>query len=290
MHARRALLYMPGDDMRKIRKAITLGVDCICMDLEDGVAVNRKAEARATIVEALNTLDFGSTERLVRINPVGSGLESDDLAAILLARPDGLVIPKVGEAAQVQWVSRELTRYERGNGLPEGQMILLALIETAKGVINLREIAASDPRLQALIFGAEDLAGDMGAIRTREGWEVFYARSAVVTHARAFGLQAIDMVYMDLKNLDDLRTECEQAARMAYTGKQAIHPNQVGPIQETFTPDEEAIAHARRVIEAAQRYQQEGVGAFALDGKMIDGPVVRAAEWVLARARAAGKV
>jgi citrate lyase beta subunit len=289
MRARRALLYMPGDEMRKILKATTLGVDCICMDIEDGVAMNRKTEARETIIEALQTLDFGKAERLVRINPIGSDLVEEDLRAVLPARPDGLVIPKVGEAQQLKWVSDMITKVEREHGWPEGGMILIALIETARGVVNLKEIVQASPRLQALIFGAEDLAGDIGAVRTREGWEIFYARSAVVTHAAAFGLQALDMVFMDLQDIDELRAESAQAARMAYTGKQAIHPNQVDPIQEAFTPSEEAIAHARRVVEAAEQHQEEGVGAFALDGKMIDAPVVRAAEWVLDRARAAGK-
>lgn len=289
MRARRALLYMPGDEIRKIQKAITLGVDCICMDIEDGVAMNRKEAARETIREALQTLDFGQSERLVRINPVGSGLEEDDLRAVLPARPDGFVLPKVNEASQVQQAAGLLEAAEREHGWPIGSLVLLALIETARGVVNLKEIAGSSPRLQGLIFGAEDLAGDTGAVRTREGWEIFYARSAVVTHAAAFGLQALDMVFMDLQDIEALRQESIEAARMAYTGKQVIHPNQVAPVQEAFSPSDEAIAHAKRVVDASIEQQKSGVGAFALDGKMIDAPVVRAAEWVLERARAAGK-
>jgi len=290
MRARRALLYMPGDDMHKIQKATGLGVDCVCMDIEDGVALNRKAEARTTIAEALRTLDFHGSERLVRINPVGSGMEEEDLRAVLPHHPDGIVIPKVGMAEQVRWVSDQVADVERARGWPVGQIVLLALIETARGVINLKEIAGADPRLAALIFGAEDLAGDIGAVRTRPGWEIFYARSATVTHAAAFGLQALDMVYMDLKDIEGLRAESLEGARMAYTGKQAIHPNQIGPIQEAFSPSEEAIAHALRVVETARQHQAEGAGAYALDGKMIDAPVVKAAEWVLERARAAGKI
>jgi citrate lyase beta subunit len=289
MRARRALLYMPGDDMHKIQKAIGLGVDCICMDIEDGVAANRKTAARLTIVEALRSLDFGRAERLVRINPVGSGLEAEDLRAVLPAHPDGLVIPKVGDADQIRWVSAQLAEAEKTHGWPIGSIVLLALIETARGVVNLKEIGGADARLQALIFGAEDLAGDIGAVRTRAGWEIFYARSATVTHAAAFGLQALDMVFMDLKNIDELKAESQQAAQMAYTGKQAIHPNQVGPIQEAFTPGDDAILEARRVVDAAEQHQKEGTGAFSLDGKMVDAPVVKAAQWVLVRAKAAGK-
>jgi citrate lyase beta subunit len=281
---------MPGDDMYKIQKATGLGVDCICMDIEDGVALNRKGEARATIVEALRKLDFHGAERLVRINPVGSGMEEEDLRAVLPAHPDGIVIPKVGNAEQVRWVSAQVGDFERERGWPVGEMVLLALIETARGVINLREIVTSDPRLAVLIFGAEDLAGDMGAVRTQEGWEIFYARSATVTHAAAYGLQALDMVFMNLKDIDGLRAESLEGARMAYSGKQAIHPNQIGPIQEAFSPSDEAIAHALRVVETAEQHQSAGAGAYVLDGKMVDAPVVKAAEWVLARARAAGKI
>jgi citrate lyase beta subunit len=290
MHIRRALMYMPGDDRHKIEKAIGLGVDCVCMDIEDGVAMNRKAAARETIVEALQDLDFGHSERLVRVNPVGSRWIEEDLQVVLPAHPDGLVIPKVGDAKQVRWVSEQVLAAEREHGWPQGSIVLLALIETARGVVNLRELASCDPRLQALIFGAEDLAGDIGAVRTREGWEIFYARSAVVTHAAAFGLQAIDMVFMDLKNADELRKESLEAARMAYSGKQVIHPNQVGPVQEAFTPSDELIVQSKRIVDAADQNQQAGTGAFALDGKMVDGPVVRAAEWVLEKARAAGKI
>ncbi len=290
MRARRALLYMPGDDMHKIQKAITLGVDTICMDIEDGVALNRKAEARATILEALRTLDFGRAEKIVRINPVGSGLEEDDLKAVLPGRPEGILIPKVNSAEQIRWVSDRLSEFEPAQGWPVGGIILLALVETAQGVVNLKEIAGADTRLQGLVFGAEDLAGNMGLVRTPEGWEVFYARSAVAVHAAAFGLQAIDVVFMDLHDPEGLRRESLQGAQMGYTGKQAIHPNQVAPVQEAFTPSDEAIAAAQRVVEAARQNQEGGRGAFALDGKMVDAPVVKAAEWVITRARAAGKI
>lgn len=290
MRARRALLYMPGDDERKIRKATTLGADCVCLDMEDGVALSRKDEARALIPAMLRELDFGRAERLARINPVGSGMEADDLAAALDGRPDGVVIPKVETGDAIRWASARIAEAERRNGWPAGGIILIVLVETALGIVNLKEIAGSDPRLQALIFGAEDLAGDIGAVRTREAWEVFYARSAVVTHAAAFGLQAIDMVYIDYKDAEGLTREAQEAARMGYAGKQVIHPNQIAPAQEAFTPDDAAIAHALRVMDAMRTHQEAGKGAFSLDGKMIDMPLVKAAERVLARARAAGKV
>ena len=289
MRARRAFLYVPGDDERKIRKATSLDVDCVCLDMEDGVALSRKAEARAIIPPSLRALDFGRAERLVRINPVGSGMESDDLRAGLEVRPDGIVIPKVEDGDAIRWASGQIAAAERANGWTAGEIILIAMVETARGIVNLREIASADPRLQALIFGAEDLAGDIGAIRTPAAWEVFYARSAVVTHAAAYGLQAIDMVHIDYNDTEGLVAEASQANQMGYQGKQVIHPNQIGPVQAAFTPDDAAIRHALRIMDAMQVHQEAGKGAFSLDGKMIDMPLVRAAERVLARARAAGK-
>lgn len=290
MRARRALLYMPGDDMHKIQKAITLDVDCICMDTEDGVAINRKNEARLTIAEALRNLDFGRSERLARINPVGSGLESIDLHTIVPAHPDGIVVPKVENADQIRWVSQQIRLMEEEQGWVPGQICLIAIVETALGIVNLPQIAGADPRLQALIFGAEDLASDLGARRTREGWEVFYARSAVVLHAAAFGLQAIDQVYIDFQDTEGLLKECRQGVQMGFSGKQVIHPNQVSVVQAAFTPDDETITNALRLIAAFEEHQKAGRGAFAMNGKMIDAPIIRNAERILERARAAGKI
>lgn len=289
MRARRALLYMPGHDMRKIQKAIALGADCACMDMEDGVAPHRKLDARQGIVEALRTLDFGRTERLVRINAVGSGLEADELAAILPLRPDGIVVPKVTGVEQVRWVSEQIAGVERAQGWPAGCVRLLLIIENARAVLDLPHIAAADERLEALIFGADDFAIHVGATRTRAGWEVFYARSAVLTCAAAFGLQAIDIVYVDFSDIQGVRQEAVQGAQMGFAGKQIIHPNQLEPVQAAFTPDDEAIAYAVRIVQAYAAHQASGLGAFALDGKMVDTPIVKMAEHVLARARAAGK-
>lgn len=291
MKPRRTLLFMPGDDRHKIEKGAALGVDAVIMDLEDGVALNRKQPARETVAAALQEIRFGKTERLVRINPpVGGGLYVADLEATAPHRPDGYVLPKVESAAQIHDVSRRLDKIEAQHNWPAGTIRLLALIETAEGVVNLREIASSDERLVGLIFGAEDLAADIGAIRTPDGWEVFYARSAVVIHAKAAGIQAIDTIYPHVENISGLESECEQALYMGFTGKLAIHPRQVEVIQRVFTPSPEDIERAKRLIDAHHAHQEAGTGVFVLDGQMIDLPMVRAAEIVLARARAAGVI
>lgn len=285
---RRAMLFMPGDDRHKIEKGAALGVDSIIMDLEDGVALNNKTAARASIAAALRQVNFGHSEKLVRINPVGSEWEDDDIAITASAHPDGLVIPKIQAAWQVQEVSARLETIEKAHDWPVLSIRLLAIIETARGIVSLREIAESSPRLDALIFGAEDLAGDIGATRTPEGLEVLYARSKIVVHAKAFGLQAIDTVFVDLNDLDNLKAQTRQAQIMGFDGKLAIHPRQVEPIQQVFTPTHDEIRHAQRLIIAHTTQQAAGSGVFALDGKMVDMPIVRAAEGVLGRARAAG--
>jgi citrate lyase beta subunit len=290
LRSRRAFLYVPGDDLHKIQKAANLAVDSACLDMEDGVALNRKDDARQVVSNVLRSVKFGMTERLARINPVGSGLEDKDLQAVLPARPDGIVLPKVETAGQVRWVSQQISEAERRFGWPQNSISLLVGVETAFGIVSLREIASADPRLEGLIFGSEDLAGDIGAIRTPGAWEVFYARSALVTHAAAFGLQAIDMVFIDFHDLEGLGREALQGAQLGFVGKQIIHPNQVDAVQQAFTPDDDAIAYAQRLVEAFQLHQAAGTGAFAFDNKMIDMPVVKAAERVLARARAAGKL
>ena len=290
MHSRRALLYMPGDDRRKIEKSTTLGVDSICMDLEDGTAINRKAEARAVITQAMRELDFGASERCIRINSIGSGWEQDDLAAALEARPDTIVLPKVEAPEHVTWVSGRIESYELAHGLPLGGIRMLIGVETAKGILNLKEIAGADKRLDAIIFGGEDFAASIGAVRTKDAIELLYAREAVITACAAFDLQAIDIVTIDFKDIEALRAESEFGARLGFVGKQIIHPAQVEPVQSAFTPNDEAIAYASRVVETFEASQKEGKGAYALDGKMIDMPLLKNAQKVLDRAKAARKI
>jgi citrate lyase beta subunit len=280
---------MPGDDWKKITKSLTLGVDCICMDMEDGTAINRKAEARQTIAKALQELDFGQSEKLARINSVGSGWERDDIEAVLPYRPDGIVIPKMESLEQIEWGSRIIEAAELKYGWPLNSVRMLVGVETAKGILNLKEIA-SHPRLDAIIFGGEDFAASIGATRTPDATELLYARQAVVVACAAFDLQAIDIVTIDFKNLDVVRTEAEFGARLGYAGKQIIHPAQVEPVQTAFTPNDEAIAYAKRIVDAFETSQKEGKGAFALDGKMIDMPILKNAQKVLDRAKAAGKI
>jgi citrate lyase beta subunit len=280
---------MPGDNWKMITKSITLGVDCICMDMEDGTAISKKDEARATIARALQELDFGKSEKLARVNSVGSGWEKDDIEAVLPYRPDGIVIPKVESFEQVEWASQIIEAAELKYGWQVNSIRVVIGVETAKGILNLKEIAAH-PRLDAIIFGGEDFAASIGAIRTKDATELLYARQAVVVACAANDLQAIDIVTIDYKDIEALRVESKFGARLGYSGKQIIHPAQVEPVQTAFTPGDEAITYARRIIETFEASQEEGKGAYSLDGKMIDMPLLKNAQKVLERARAAGKI
>ena len=289
MKIRRALLYMPGDSRPKIEKAISLGVDCICMDMEDGTAHNRKDIAREVIAKALQELDFGRSEKLVRINGIGTGLADADLSMTLPHHPDGVVIPKVESLADVAWVSDQIEAMELSQGWDLNSIRILAILESAKGIVNLREIA-THPRLDALVFGAEDYAASVGAKRTRGGQEVLYARSKVVLHAAANGLQALDIVFVDFKDAVSLKIEALQGVQLGFTGKQIIHPNQVAPVNEAFSPTNAEIDYAQRLLAAFEAAEAEGAGVIAFEGKMIDMPLVISARQVIERAKAAGKI
>ena len=290
MRARRALLYIPGNDLHKIEKGAGLDVDCVVMDLEDAVSLNSKQEAREITAAALRSLDFGKSERLVRINTLYSELSEKDLDMIIPGRPDAILLSKTTQASDVTKLSEILLKYEQDAGWQEGSIKIFGVVETALGIINLKDICQSDPRLEVIICGGEDLAADFNAIRTRAATELFYARSAVVLHAAAFHLQAIDMVNADFTNTDQLYDEARQGMEMGFSGKQIIHPNQVEIVQRAFTPDQEEIEYALQIIARFDSNEENGQGAFALDGVMVDRPVVIRARQLLERARAAGKL
>ncbi len=289
MKIRRALLYMPGDSRPKIEKAISLRVDSICMDMEDGTATNRKEKAREVIAEALQELDFGRSEKLIRINGFGTGLEEADISVTLPHHPDGVVIPKAESLAQIEWLSEKIEAMELSQGWELNSIRILAVIESAQGIINLKEIA-SHPRLDALIFGAEDYAASIGATRTRGGQEVLFARSQVVLHAKANDLQAIDVVFVNFKDTVNLKVDALLGAQMGFTGKQIIHPNQIIPVHEAFLPSDADIDYAQRLLAAFEAAEAEGAGVIDFEGKMIDMPLVLSARHVIERAKAAGKI
>ncbi|KAJ2897069.1 hypothetical protein IWW38_001832 [Coemansia aciculifera] len=282
---RRAVFYVPCSEERKIQKSLTSSADCIMYDLEDGVSLNRKGMARELVLSALGA-NTHARELGVRINSIGSGLERDDLNVILQSEKlNSIMVPKVETPGDIEFVAKLIDEL----AAPSSRDIrIIAGMETALGIVNIRDIARADKRIDALLFAAEDYCADTGITRTPSRRELYHARSVVATTAHAFKLQAIDMVTMDFRNMDVLREESTEAAEMGFTGKQVIHPAQVDAVQECFLPSRDTMRRAWRIVDGYQQHYKLGKGAFDLDGKAIDMPVVKWAYRVLHRAELAG--
>jgi citrate lyase subunit beta/citryl-CoA lyase len=277
--ARRSVLFSPGDKPDLMRKAPDSGADLVAFDLEDAVQPSAKSVAREHVNEVLHEID-PDCEVCVRVNPTGIAAD-DDLAGILAGEPrlDSVMLPKVGDADDVATLARLLD--EHGADLP-----ILATVESTDGVLHAEEIARAEAT-EAVLFGAEDLAADLGATRTDEGTEVLYARQRVVTAASAAGVDAIDTLWTDFEDTEGLRADTERGIEMGYDGKMAIHPRQVTVINEAFTPAADRIDWAQSVLDARERAE---TGVFEVDGEMIDAPLIAQAERILERAEAAGEV
>ena len=282
--SRRSVLFTPGDQPSMLRNAPEAGADVVVFDLEDAVAPGEKERARETVRSVLSDPAFDPPcEVCVRVN--SSAVDADaDLSVVLDAEraPDGIVLPKTASATDVQALDR-LVR-EHGERRP-----ILALVETAAGVLDAPAIAAAEPT-DAVIFGAEDLSADIGATRTDEGIEVLYARERIVLAASAAGIDAIDTVHTDLDDLDGLARETRFALQLGYDGKLAIHPAQIEPINAAFTPDPARVEWATRVLAARDRAANSGRGVFVVDDEMIDAPLIAQAERIVDRARAADRL
>jgi citrate lyase subunit beta/citryl-CoA lyase len=276
--ARRSVLFSPGDKPGLMRKAAETDADVVVFDLEDAVPPDNKPAARDHVRSVLSDL-AADPEVCVRVSPPGRGAAAD-LDAVMTAPPTALVLPKAEDSEQVTALANLAA--DRGATLP-----VFALVETAAGILHAESIASTE-RTDALIFGAEDLAADIGATRTAEGTELRYAREHVVLAAAAAGIDAIDTVHTDFEDETGLRAESACAVELGYDGKLAIHPAQVGPINEAFTPDADRVAWARRVLDARDEADRDDRAVFAVDGEMVDAPLVAQAEQVLERARAAG--
>ena len=256
--------------------------------MEDGVAVGMKDQAREGIVHALRTVDFGRTERVARINSFDTGdLARRDLDALLdcPVLPDAVCIPKTETAADILYVSERLDAL--GDAAIHTRII--GMIESARAVLNMKEICVAAPhRFDCLIFGADDYASTVGAKRTKASTEVDFARNMILMQAAAHGVSCIDQVLIDFHDEEQLRKESLRSFQLGYIGKQVIHPKQIDPVQESYSPSSEDIAHAAAVVEANHEHQLKGEGAFAFQGKMIDMPTVKQFESLLQAAELMG--
>jgi len=273
---RRSVLFTPGTNPDRLRNAPHTGADVVVFDLEDGVAPEETPSARQTVQELIRDPAFDpDCEVCVRVNPVGDGARTD-ITAVFDRKTtcDAVVLPKVSATEDVDTATTVLEAQD-------GPDAVLALVETASAVLHAPEIAACDAT-DALIFGAEDLAAEVGITRSQAGTEVSYARQRVVQAASAAGIDAIDTLYTDFQDSDGLRMDAQRAAARGFDGKLAIHPDQIEVIHDALAPSEAQLEWARRVLDAAEA--QDSSGAFQLDGEMIDAPLLRRAEQILARA------
>ena len=286
---RRSVLFTPGDREDRMLKALALGADTVCFDLEDAVAPEQKEAARGIVARLLRDVPRAGCERCVRINALQGDEWRSDLAVVMQARPDAVMVPKAEDPTAVARLSQEMAEEERAAGAQPGSTRLLLIVETALGVLKAHEVGmAAGQRLGALLFGAEDLAADAGLVRTRESVEVLYARSHVALAAAALRVGAIDQVFVDFKDPAGLEGEARFARVLGYSGKMAIHPDQLAPIHRAFTPSPQEVERAARLLEAARAH---GGGVFRFEGRMIDAPLLLQARRVVGLAeRAQGGV
>ena len=269
---RRSRLYIPGNNPSIMQNIAVFGADTVILDLEDAVAPPEKDAARILVKYCLENVDFGRTERGVRINPLNTPFGKKDLDMVLSSNVELIFLPKTESAEDVK---------ELCSLIGDREIWISPIIETAKGVLNAYEIASADPRVVMLCFGAEDFTRDIGAERTKEGKELFWARSMIVMGAKAAGIQASDTVFSDINDMDGLIQETRFAKSLGFDGKGLIHPSQIEPVHKVFSPTKEEIEYARKVVDALREAEEKGLGVIALGRKMIDRPVAERAKRIL---------
>jgi len=284
---RRSRLYLPGSEPKYFINAALHTPDAVILDLEDSVHRDDKDAARILVRNTLRGVDFGSCERMVRINQLPLGLE--DLAEVVGQSPDLILIPKVEQPEQVAEVDRMIAEIKSRDGITR-PIWIMPILESALGIENAAAIAAATENVVALTIGLEDYTADLGVARTAEGHESQYARSRVVNAAHAAGVQAIDSVYSDVADMDGLRRWGEASRAMGFEGMGCIHPGQIRVIHEAFRPTAAEIEKAQRIVAAFEEAQSKGLAVVSLGSKMIDPPVVNRALKLVERAKAMGAI
>jgi len=280
----RSMLFLPGNNPNMLINGNCLGADAVIFDLEDAVAPAEKDAARILVRNTMRYMDFGTCGRIVRINSIDTPYWRKDLEAILPYKPDLILLPKTGCAADILEADRYITELEQKLGIENNTVGLMALIETALGVENAFSIASSCKRIRALFLGAEDLTADLRCKRTKEGREIEYARTRLVVAARAANIDVFDTPFTDVNDDEGIVVDAELAKALGFSGKASISPRHVEVINRVFSPTAAEIDYAYEVIEAIRIAKEQGKGAIALRGKMIDAPIVARAERTISMA------
>lgn len=284
---RRSRLYLPGSEPKYYINAALHAPDAVILDLEDSVHRAEKDAARILVRNTLRAVDFGSCERMVRINQLPLGLE--DLAEVVSESPDLILMPKVEHPEQVAEADRMIGEIKARNGIIR-PIWIMPILETALGIENAFPVAAASENVAALTIGLEDYTADLGVVKTPEGRESLYARSRVVNAARAAGVQAIDSAFGDIGDMESLRRWGEASRAMGFEGMGCVHPGQIRAIHEAFAPTAAEIARAQKVVAAFEEAQAKGLAVVSLGAKMIDPPVVQRALKLVDRAKAMGVI
>ena len=290
MSLRRTMLYLPGNNPNMLLRGHLFRPDGLILDLEDAVAPSEKDAARILVRDVLCRGEFGGCEVTVRINGMDTGLWREDVAAVVPAGATGLRVPKVENPRDIRLLDEYLGEVESQAGIAEGHTALFCLLETALGIWRAYDIATASPRVAALIPGGEDLTADLRTQRSADGAELATIRSLLVVAARAAGVDALDTVYPRVADDEGLRREVAFIKQLGFDGKSVIHPNQIPVVHDVFTPTEAEVEKARRIVAAARDAAARGLGAVQVDGRMVDKPVVRRAEFTLSRAGLSGEV
>ena len=282
---RRTMLFVPGNSPAMVKDAHIYGADSIIFDLEDSVSPFEKDAARLLVQCALEALDYGTTERVVRSNALGTPWVEADIRVMVAAGIEVVRLPKTESAADIEQLERMVVEAERACGRKEGSVLLMAAIESPLGVINAYQIARASPRMVAIALSAEDFVTSMKTTRSREGVELAGARSRIVIAAKAAGIMAIDTVFADVADEAGFAREVALIKQLGFDGKSVINPNQIAPVHAAYAPGREEVLRARRILQAAEAAEVRGSGVTSLDGKMIDKPIVERARRVLELAR-----
>ncbi|MCK9311980.1 MAG: citrate (pro-3S)-lyase subunit beta [Bacteroidales bacterium] len=281
------MMFVPGNNPGMIKDAYIYNCDCIMFDLEDSVSYAQKDAARSLVFHALTTIDYGDKELVVRVNALNTSIGIDDLEAMVRAHIDVIRLPKTETAQDIVFCEEQIERIEKTVGIPVGTTKMMAAIESAEGVLNAPAIAKASKRLIGIALGAEDYVTDLKTNRSPEGIELLFARSMILQAARSAGISALDTVFSDVNNEEGLIAEAKHIKQLGFDGKSIINPRQIQPIIDVFTPTLKEIQKAKAVMEAIAEANRRGSGVIALNGKMIDRPIVLRAERVISLAKAA---
>jgi len=279
----RTMLFAPANDLRKVGKALLLNADGTVLDLEDAVALSEKSNARNTLKEALALPRKGDV--FIRVNSVQTDFILADLLAAVTEGVKGLVLAKSESAEEIRQVDWLMEKIEKERGITAGSLELIPFIESANAIVNAFAIASASSRVSRMFFGGVDYVLDIGTTFSKGGQEIFYARSQLVVASRAAGIEPpIDTVYPGFKDIEGLVDDAKTVRQMGFQGKLAIHPGQIEPLNEVFTPTPEETAWAKKIVDVFDESEARGQAVFQVDGKMIEYPIANRARRIIALA------